>query len=146
MLFTSHVLAGAAIGAVAHRPVDAFVVGAASHLVMDVVPHWGDVPISEVLPIARADGLVALAVGAVALAAGSKRRGRVLAGMLGAGALDLDKPCQHFFGASPYPATVDAFHNRIQVGREAPHRMPRELAMGAALAVLSAVAVGRRAR
>jgi hypothetical protein len=35
---TNHALAGAAIGALVRRPVPAFVVGVASHVLMDMTP------------------------------------------------------------------------------------------------------------
>lgn len=40
-MVTNHVLVGAAIGAVARRPVVAFTAGVVSHFVLDAVPHWG---------------------------------------------------------------------------------------------------------
>jgi hypothetical protein len=67
----------------------------------------------------------------------------VLAGMAGAAAPDLDKPSRLFFGASPYPARVDAFHGAIQ--RESPRRMPQELLVGVGTALVVA-AVSRRQR
>ena len=42
MLVTNHVLAGALIGAAAPYPAPAFLLGVASHLPLDTVPHWGD--------------------------------------------------------------------------------------------------------
>jgi hypothetical protein len=41
----------------------------------------------------------------------------------------------HFFGRSPFPAALDAFHNRIQVGRESPEKMSQELRLAASLAL-----------
>jgi len=41
VLVTNHVLAGAAIGALVKRPLPALAIGVASHLAMDVIPHWG---------------------------------------------------------------------------------------------------------
>jgi len=142
MLVTNHVLAGAAIGAALRkRPAAAFVVGVASHLAMDALPHWGLPPGesmagSRFLRVARRDGTVGLtALLALTAGAGTGRRA-VLAGMAGATLLDVDKPARHFFGRNPVPARVQGFHDRIQ--RESPHRMPGEFLAGAALLAVSA--------
>ena len=66
------------------------------------------------------------------------RRLPVLAGMVGAALLDLDKPGVHFVGVSPFPAAVDRFHAEIQEGREHEHKMGQELAVAAGLAALVA--------
>jgi hypothetical protein len=138
MLFTNHLLAGALIGRYARDPAVAFVAGAASHIAMDVVPHWGAWDDAGLLRVARVDGLLALAVAARAVrSAPPHRRLAVVAGMVGAGVLDLDKPGRHFLGASPFPAAVDAWHAEIQRGREARGRWWVE-AIGA-LALASAV-------
>jgi hypothetical protein len=119
VLFTNHMLAGALVGRYARRPAAAFPVGVASHVLMDVVPHWGDWDDPELLRVARVDGLVALAVAVHAVrSTPPHHRAAVLAGMTGAGLLDLDKPGRHFFGVSPFPRRVDAWHARIQHGRE----------------------------
>ena len=145
MLFTSHLLAGAAIGGVLPNPVAAGVVGFGSHVAMDVVPHWGDRRPERFLAVARVDGLTALALAGTALAvAPPPRRPAVLAGMVGAGLLDLDKPTRHFFGRSVFPAAVDAWHSRIQVGREAPGRLSNELAAAAGLVAVVLVVLRRR--
>ena len=146
MFFTNHVLAGALIGSVAPGPLAAGVLGVGSHVAMDVVPHWGQPDWVAFLRVARRDGLAGLALGAAALAASARgARVRVLAGVIGAAALDLDKPCQHFFGRSPFPPALDRFHQRIQRGRESPTRWPRELAAGTAAAGVLIVR-SRRAR
>lgn len=141
MFFTNHALAGALIGSTVRTPLAAFGLGVGSHVAMDVVPHWGQPDWNLFLPVARRDGLLALAVGTAVLAASpAHRRSRLAAGMVGAGLLDLNKPCQHLLGFSPFPAAVDRFHNRIQQGRESPTRWPRELAAGAtAAAMLAAI-------
>ena len=141
VLVTNHVLSGALIGLVAPEPVSAFAVGVASHLALDVVPHYGGVPIETVMHVAVTDGLLGLGVMAVATSRAPRgRRLRVLAGMAGAAVLDLDKPSKVFLGFSPYPASVDAFHARIQT-RESPRRMPQEVLVGvvgaAAVALLT---------
>jgi hypothetical protein len=143
MLVTNHVLAGAAIGALSRRPAGALALGVASHVAMDVIPHWGlphGLPGRDhrFLQIARRDGLAGLAAMGAAFAFARGRRLPVLAGMVGAALLDLDKPARHFFGRSPFPAAVDQFHADIQAGREHPYKMRQEFAVAAGLAVVVA--------
>lgn len=141
MLVTNHVLSGAAIGAVARGPAQAFALGVASHFVLDAVPHWGDWRDREhFLYVAKRDGLGGLAVmGAMTAAAPAERRLTVLAGMAGAAFPDLEKPCRVWFGFSPFPRAVNRFHAMIQ--SEALSRVPVEVVAGvtftsAALALL----------
>ena len=145
MLVTNHVLSGALIGHAAPNAPAAFTVGVLSHLLLDAVPHWGETrPLSELMHVAVPDGLVGAATMAVAtLVTGPRHRARVLAGMAGAAFLDLDKPSNVFFGFSPFPVAVDRFHQRIQ--RESPHRMPQELLVGVAAALVVAAVTRRRA-
>jgi hypothetical protein len=133
VLITNHVLSGALVGAVAPGPASAFVVGVASHFVLDTVPHWGDE--ATFLKVAVVDGLVGLAtMGAVARATPAPRRARVAAGMLGACFPDADKPSELFVGRSPFPVAVDAWHKRIQ--RESARRMPQEVLVALAGALV----------
>jgi hypothetical protein len=121
MLVTNHVLSGALIGAVARRPAVAFAAGVASHFVLDMTPHYGGSATDsrEVLRVAVPDGLLGLAaIGAFAAVAPPAARLSVLAGMAGAALPDIDKPAVLWFGKSPFPRAVDAFHKAIQ--REAP--------------------------
>lgn len=143
MLVTNHVLSGALIGYAAPHPVASFAAGVLSHLVLDAVPHWGvPRPVHEMMHVAVPDGLVGAATMAVVTATTAPcHRARVLAGMAGAAVLDLDKPSQVFFGVSPFPRAVDAFHLAIQ--RESPRRMPQELLVGVA-GMLAVAAVRRR--
>ena len=156
MLVTNHVLAGAAIGALTKRPLPALALGVVSHLAMDRIPHWGlahgDRPSDplkspEFLRIAYRDGFAGLAAMGAAFGLARGRRVPVLAGMVGAALLDLDKPGRHFVGMSPFPQVVDKFHAAIQVGREHDHKMGQELAVAAGLAALVAgLCVSRRSR
>jgi hypothetical protein len=144
MLVTSHVLAGALIGrAVARNPVAAFGVGVVSHFAMDACPHWGlkdpqGVWSDEFMRVARCDGCAAMAAMALgaALAPGRSRRA-VIAGMVGAALPDADKPMEYFFGMNPFPKWVQSFHGRIQ--REAPHRLPQEVATAVMLGLITVV-------
>src|SRR3954453_23691027 len=106
MLVTNHVLSGAVIGAATLRPLPVFLLGVASHFVLDSLPHWGQLDDDEhFFRVAVADGLTGLAaMGLVTRAVlkggkaggGGSGRGRlaaaVVAGMAGAALPDLDKP------------------------------------------------------
>lgn len=150
MLVTNHVLAGAAIGALVRKPLPALALGVASHLAMDVIPHWGlphglaePEKDTHFLRIARRDGLAGLAAMGAAFGLAKGRRLPVLAAMVGAALLDVDKPARYFFGTSPFPQAVDRFHARIQ--RERPHKMRQEFAVAAGLALtVAALCAGRR--
>lgn len=134
MFVTVHVLAGALLGQHVPRPASAFALGVASHIALDCVPHWGLPDEAGFLRVARVDGLVGLAAIGFALArTPAAQRHAAVAGIAGAVLLDLDKPTRHFFGVSPFPRTVDAFHQRIQQGRESPRRWPIEAATALAL-------------
>jgi hypothetical protein len=125
VLITNHVLGGALVGLASPGPLSAFGVGVVSHFAMDAVPHWGDPDHEAFLRVAFVDGLVGLATMAlVARLSPSSRRITVVAGMLGACFPDADKPSDLFFGRSPFPAVVDAFHKAIQT--ESRDRMPQE--------------------
>jgi hypothetical protein len=146
---TNHVLAGTIIGATCRRrPAVAFALGVASHVAMDLTPHWGEEfpDPDRFLVIARRDGVLGLAAMTAVLVAGVPPRRTLLAAMLGAALLDADKPGRHFFGRSPLPAWVDRFHGAIQ--REKPDRAALELGYGVVLAagaVAALVAQRRRA-
>jgi hypothetical protein len=144
MLVTNHVLSGALIGHAARSVPTAFLLGVVSHLGLDAVPHWGvRRPIHEVMHVAVPDGLIGASTMAVVTGATDPvRRARVLAGMAGAALLDLDKPCQVFFGFSPFPRSVDAVHARVQ--RESPRRMPQEILVGLSGALLVGALTRRR--
>jgi hypothetical protein len=144
MLVTSHVLAGAAIGAWVRRPLAAFGLGAVSHFVMDAVPHWGSGDDHDYfMTVAVRDGLAGLAAlaGSAALSPRDSRWA-VLAGAIGAATPDLDKPFAELTGRQLWPRPVAALHGGIQ--RESPHRMPRELGLLAVTAAIT-LAVFRRA-
>jgi hypothetical protein len=152
VLVTNHVLAGAAIGALTRRPAVALGLGVASHLAMDVIPHWG-LPHhlagrerdEHYLHVARRDGLTGLAAMGTVFGLARGRRLPVVAGMVGAALLDLDKPARHFFGVSPFPGAVNRFHADIQAGREHGHKMGQEIVVAAGLAaVVVALCAARR--
>lgn len=143
VLITNHVAQGAVVGALAPGPVSAFVLGVASHLTADSVPHWGAVEYDDFLRVAVPDGLIGLTLlGWLARRTPSRRRATVVAGMLGACFPDADKPGRHFFGRSPFPAAVDDWHARIQ--REAADRMPFEILGAVATTALATVLIERR--
>jgi hypothetical protein len=125
VLITNHVLGGALVGLASPGPASAFGLGVLSHVVMDVIPHWGDPDQEAFLRVAVVDGLVGLTTMAlVTRLTPASRRPRVVAGMLGACFPDSDKPSHLFFGRSPFPTVVDDFHRDIQT--ESPRRMPQE--------------------
>jgi hypothetical protein len=143
VLVTNHVLSGAvmaAAGPLSRRPVAAFAAGVASHFALDRTPHWGNE--DDFLKVAVVDGLTGLAAMAVLTAlAPARQRPAVVAAMAGAAFPDLDKPSTLFFGRSPFPAVVDAFHKRIQ--RESPRRMPQEFVVAAVLGTAGALLLRR---
>jgi hypothetical protein len=146
VFITNHVLAGAIAGSVfRRRPVAAFGLGLATHVVMDMTPHWGNPQLSRdgFYAVAKRDGLLGLATMALVTVAGVPPRRALIAGMAGAAILDSDKPGEFFFGFNPLPAVVDRFHKRIQ--RESPEGLRTELAAGVALAA-GALALLVRAR
>jgi hypothetical protein len=137
---TNHVLSGALIGHVLRRrPATAFVVGVASHLALDAVPHWGcktSLPgrREKFLRVAKRDGVLGLgAIGALTMAAPKPARPAVIAGMIGAALLDFDKPLQHFFDWNPFPRAVQLFHEQVQ--NESSAGLPNEIRFGVGFAV-----------
>jgi hypothetical protein len=141
---TSHTLAGASIGLLVRRPGPAFALGVASHVAMDLFPHYGDPEVSweGFLQMARRDGIIGLGVIAAAAAASpADRRTAALAGMAGAAVLDLDKVGKHFIGRSPFPPRVDRFHRRIQ--NESPKRRWIEATSAGLLAAVLALVLRR---
>jgi hypothetical protein len=148
MLVTNHVLSGALIGAAVRNPWVAFPLGFASHLALDVAPHWGRWRSHEhFMQVAVTDGLAGLAaMGLATVAAPADERVAVVAGMVGAALPDLNKPGAVLFGHSPFPKAFDDFHGRIQ--DEAPDRFrSHEVVAGAVFAAgFAALAVAGRWR
>jgi len=145
MFITNHVLAGTIAGtALRRRPVLAFCAGVATHVAMDMTPHWGDPTLENdgFIKVAKRDGVLGLGVVALVIAAGLPPRTALLAGIAGAALLDADKPCEYFFGFNPWPRWLDEFHRRIQ--RESLDGIRVEMATGVALAAVSAVVLARR--
>jgi hypothetical protein len=147
MFTTNHVLSGVIIGrALKRRPVMAFVVGVGSHLLLDAVPHWGcdrQEPGGEdrFLRAAKRDGLLGIGAMTVAtMAAEPPVRVAVVAAMVGAVILDLDKPSEYFFGANPYPASIRRLHSWVQ--NEAANGLANEVVAGIGLAISDAVLLG----
>jgi hypothetical protein len=148
MFVTNHVLAGAIAGsAFRDRPVAAFCTGVATHVLMDLTPHWGDASLDKdgFFEIAKRDGVLGLAALTLIAAAGIPPRRALVAGMLGAALLDADKPCEFLLGFNPWPRWLRRFHTWIQ--NESPDRMPAEFAAGVGLTTTAAaVLVRARAR
>ena len=147
MFITNHVLAGAIAGTVCRRrPVAAFGVGFATHVVMDMTPHWGNPQLGRdgFYAVAKRDGLLGLATVALISVAGVPPRTALIAGMAGAAILDSDKPGEFFFGVNPLPKWIDRIHKQIQ--RESPEGLRTELAAGVALAAVAAALLARDRR
>lgn len=152
MFATNHVLSGVAIGRILERhPVTAFVVGVASHLALDMVPHWGcRVRTPDewhvFLRYAKRDGIIGIVTTLGALAAVDRRaRTATLAAIAGATLLDADKPALYFWGRNPFPRAVRRIHTRVQ--NESPQGMPNEIAFGVSCALADTlIAVQSRRR
>ncbi len=146
MFITNHVLAGAIAGSVFRtHPVAAFSLGFATHVAMDMTPHWGNPEIGRdgFYVVAKRDGFLGLAAVALVTVAGVPPRRALIAGMAGAAILDSDKPGEFFFGVNPLPQWIDRIHKQIQ--RESPEGLATELAAGTALAAtVTAILVRRR--
>jgi hypothetical protein len=141
---TNHVLSGVVIGRVLEqRPVTAFVVGVASHLALDMVPHWGcqlrTVPDwQQFLRYAQRDGILGLVTALGALAAVDRRvRLATLAAIAGATLLDADKPAMYFWRKNPFPRAVRRVHAWAQ--NESPEGMSNEIVFGVSCALADAV-------
>jgi hypothetical protein len=147
MFITNHVLAGTIAGtAFRRRPVLAFAVGFATHVAMDMTPHWGNATLDRdgFYAVAKRDGVLGLGTLALITAAGVPPRTALLAGIAGAAVLDSDKPTEYFFGFNPFPRWLDEFHKRIQ--RESPEGLRTEVAIGAGLAAICAAVLVRGRR
>jgi hypothetical protein len=145
MFITNHVLAGTLAGtALRRRPVLAFAVGFATHVAMDMTPHWGNPTLDEdgFYAVAKRDGVLGLATLALIAAAGVPPRTALLAGIAGASLLDADKPTEYFLGINPFPRWLDQFHHDIQ--RESPGGIRTEVMFGTALAAACTVVLARR--
>jgi len=147
MFITNHVLAGAIAGTVCRdRPVAAFGVGFATHVVMDITPHWGNAALGRdgFFVVARRDGLLGLAAVALVTAGGVPPRTALLSGMAGAAVLDSDKPGEYLFGVNPLPRWVDRIHRQMQ--HESPEGLRTEIAVGVVLAATAGAFLARARR
>jgi len=147
VFITNHIFAGAIAGSVCRRrPASAFAVGFATHVVMDMTPHWGNPELGRdgFYAVAKRDGLLGLAAMSIIAVAGVPPRTALLAGMAGAAVLDSDKPGEYFFGVNPLPAWLDRIHKEIQ--RESPDGMRVEIPAGIALAAVAAALLVRARR
>ncbi len=147
MFITNHVLAGAIAGSICRRrPAYAFVLGFATHVVMDITPHWGNAELSRdgFYVVARRDGLLGLAAVSMITVAGVPPRTALLAGMAGAAVLDSDKPGEFLFGVNPLPAWVDRVHKQMQ--HESPEGIRIEVPVGVALAAVTTALLVRARR
>jgi len=99
MLASNHVLAGAAIGVTISNPVFAIPLALTSHIIMDLIPHWGKFPSEKIyLRVARIDGLLLLSIFILLYYLLPERNIHVIITAFAALFFDLDKPFEHFFG------------------------------------------------
>jgi hypothetical protein len=145
---TNHALAGAVIGLGVRHTALAAPLAFAAHLAMDRVPHWGDGGDRDrFFRVAQTDGLLALGtLAAIGATAPRGARWHAVTSAAACVAPDFDKPAEHFLGRSPYPTAFDDFHKQLQLGREFPRHLRRELAVGAVLATVYGAAALRRRR
>jgi len=148
---TNHVLSGVTIGrAFERRPVTAFAIGVASHLVLDMVPHWGCklrtvTDWQQFIRYARRDGILGLAAALAAVVAVDRNaRVATMAAIAGAVLLDVDKPAMYFLHRNPFPRAVRRIHAWAQ--NESPEGMGNEVAFGVVCALADAAIAlqGRR--
>ena len=151
MFATNHVLSGIAIGRLLERrPATALVVGVGSHLVLDMVPHWGCelgtvTNRQQFLRYAQRDGILGLVAALGGLAAVDRRaRPATLAAIAGATVLDADKPAMYFWGKNPFPLAVRRIHSWAQ--NESPEGMPNEIVFGLSCALADVVIAVRSRR
>jgi hypothetical protein len=154
VLISTHVASGALLGRAVGRPLPALLLGVASHLALDRLPHWGQGsgwPPQELdeqtFRVAVVDGLVGLAlIALIARVVPGRHRAPVLAGIVGACAPDLDKPGRRFLGRSPWPERFDYVHATIQAGVESPDRLGQDVGVAAAGAAAAVAVLGEHDR
>lgn len=99
MLATNHVLAGTAIGLTISNPIVSIPLALTSHIIMDLIPHWGKFPDEKsYLRVARFDGLLLLSIFFMLYLFLPDRPIHVITTAFAALFFDLDKPFEHFFG------------------------------------------------
>ena len=100
MLATNHVLAGALLGSAITSPYLLIPTALASHVVMDLVPHWGKFPNEKYYHrVAKLDGILLLLLLPIILFfAPSEKRFLIFIGAFAALFFDFDKPYEFFFG------------------------------------------------
>ena len=136
MFITNHVLAGALAGTASARAArcSRSCVGFATHVAMDMTPHWGNPTIGRdgFFAVAKRDGILGLGVVALVTAAGRAAAHRAAGRDRRRGDARRRQAGEFFFGFNPLPRWLDRFHKRIQ--RESPEGMRTEVAAGVALA------------
>lgn len=127
MMVTTHAALGALIGRYTKTPGRAALLGVASHLLLDSIPHWGTREKASFLTVARIDGIAMATVATtLTLLTPARYRLQVAAGIFGAILPDLEKPVHHLLDLPLFPRQVTHFLGKIQQGREKPHRLPAE--------------------
>lgn len=122
MLATAHTSVALVLASITPNISLAVAAGAASHLLLDRVPHWGRVSRRTWKTVAVIDGLTAGALATAAyVRAPEANRGRIVASVIGANLPDIDKPVHFFTGHHLLPLRARRILERGQ--REAPHRI-----------------------
>jgi len=99
MLATNHVLAGATIGLTISNTVISIPLALTSHIIMDLIPHWGKFPSEKsYLRVARIDGLLLLSIFILIYLFVPEKPLHIIITAFAALFFDLDKPFEHFFG------------------------------------------------
>lgn len=100
MLATNHVLAGALLGSVITSPYLLIPTALASHVVMDLLPHWGKFPNDKYYHrVAKIDGiLLIILLSLILFLTSNEKRILIFIGAFAALFFDFDKPYEFFFG------------------------------------------------
>ncbi len=134
MLATTHALTGAYLGRHTRSRVAALAAGLASHVVLDVLPHWGVASRTDDPDDARTFWRVAVADGLVTAATllwlARRGQGTALAGAVGAVTPDLNKPAE-VVGIGLWGERANRWHADIQ-RLEGPRRWPVDVVVTAA--------------
>jgi hypothetical protein len=126
MFLTNHTLTGVFLGLKIKRMSVLVPVALASHLAMDMLPHFGVGSRTLFLIIGSADFTISIAIAIAAWFIWPDRRGRIMAGILGADFFDLTYIPAIVFGSAlvgrwlPFYAPLESFLAVIQWSQTIP--------------------------
>ena len=99
MLATNHVLAGVILGSATSSPYILIPTALASHVIMDIIPHWGKFPNENFYHrVAKLDGLTLLLILPIIIYFAPNDKLMIFIGAFSALFFDFDKPFEFFFG------------------------------------------------